>query len=550
MKKLLYPLSLILTAFLILYSCSPEEETEAPTSTVQSTTPEPEPETPEPVVVQYTLTVTASEGGTVSNEGGAYDEGSNVIVSADVIQGYVFTGWNDGSNSNPRTFSLNTNISVTANYSSIQDYFNDNFNASSIPELTSPNNSTDNYLQSFRPFYDYNSLIGRTQYSFTYVNDNGDVGLNPPPSDENHGHQQMFTQFLDINNNQIPDLVISAHDVTTEDIGEIYVIIDNELTFRFDSQQACTRKILSGDFDNNGSDDIVLIGTGIDQQPYSGTKTKIIYFTPNNYEIVSLDEQASYYHTGAIGDVNNDSNLDIMVVNNQNNVSDGDTFVYLGNGDKTFSKVYQGRTFPSESDSNAFGNRYNMDFHDFNNDNNLDIIIGGHEWDVGYERPYRTSIYYGNGDGTFDYSNPILIPEVDYWGIVNDFKMLDIDNDGISEIIINRTTGHEDYGVLENDRGYDGVKIQILKKADNEYVEHQIIDVPNSWFDLPPTWIEWIPFIEMFDVNHDGILDIVPDSEGISNPDYNELKRFWGMYYKGNSSGRFELEYFNPNQPN
>ena len=46
MKKLIYPLAFALTAFLILYSCSPEEETKAPTSTVQSTTPEPEPETP------------------------------------------------------------------------------------------------------------------------------------------------------------------------------------------------------------------------------------------------------------------------------------------------------------------------------------------------------------------------------------------------------------------------------------------------------------------------------------------------------------------------
>ena len=46
MKKLLYQSSFILTAFLILYSCSPEEEdTIPPTSTVQSTTPEPETET-------------------------------------------------------------------------------------------------------------------------------------------------------------------------------------------------------------------------------------------------------------------------------------------------------------------------------------------------------------------------------------------------------------------------------------------------------------------------------------------------------------------------
>ena len=550
MKKLLYPLAFILTTFLILYSCSvDEEDTTPPNSTIQSTTPEPE--TPAPS--QYTLTVTAVEGGTVSTEGGTYDEGTNINVSAQIIQGYVFTGWNDGSITNPKIITLNQDTSLSASFISIQDYFNSNFNSSTIPEINAPNNTTDNYLKWFRPFYDYNSLIDRAQYSFTYINDNGDVGLNPPPSEENHGHQQMFTQFLDINNNQIPDLVISAHDVTTDDIGEIYVIIDNELKFRFDSQQAVTRKILSGDIDGNGSEDIVLIGTGIDGPPYTGTKIKIIYFTPNNYEIVTLSEQPSYYHTGAIGDVNNDNNLDIMVVNNQNTASDGETFIYLGKGNKTFSKIYQGNNWPSANYPSGFTNRYNMEFHDFNNDDNLDIIIGGHEWEFKLPElgvPFRTTIYYGNGDGTFDYFNPIILPEIDYWGIVNDFKMLDIDDDGTSEIIINRTTGHEDYNVVDNDRGYDGIKIQILKKVDGEYINHQIIDGPSGWFDLPPTWIEWIPFIEMFDVNGDGILDIVPDSEGISNPNYNELKRYWGMYYRGDSSGRFELDFFNPNQPN
>ena len=547
MKKLLYPVAFTLTAFLILYSCSAEEEDTTPPPSIIQT---PEPETPAPS--QYTLTVTALEGGTVSTEGGTYDEGTNINVSAQIIQGYVFTGWNDGSITNPKIITLNQDTSLSASFISIQDYFNSNFNSSTIPEINAPNNTTDNYLKWFRPFYDYNSLIDRAQYSFTYINDNGDVGLNPPPSEENHGHQQMFTQFLDINNNQIPDLVISAHDVTTDDIGEIYVIIDNELKFRFDSQQAVTRKILSGDIDGNGSEDIVLIGTGIDGPPYTGTKIKIIYFTPNNYEIVTLSEQPSYYHTGAIGDVNNDNNLDIMVVNNQNTASDGETFIYLGNGDKTFSKIYQGNNWPSANYPSGFTNRYNMEFHDFNNDDNLDIIIGGHEWEFKLPElgvPFRTTIYYGNGDGTFDYFNPIILPEIDYWGIVNDFKMLDIDDDGTSEIIINRTTGHEDYNVVDNDRGYDGIKIQILKKVDGEYINHQIIDGPSGWFDLPPTWIEWIPFIEMFDVNGDGILDIVPDSEGISNPNYNELKRYWGMYYRGDSSGRFELDFFNPNQP-
>jgi len=68
MKKLLYPIAFALTAFLLAYSCSTEEEdTTPPPSVVKPTTPEPE---PEPEVTQYTLTVTAGGRGTVSTEGG------------------------------------------------------------------------------------------------------------------------------------------------------------------------------------------------------------------------------------------------------------------------------------------------------------------------------------------------------------------------------------------------------------------------------------------------------------------------------------------------
>ena len=56
MKKLLYPIAFALTAFLILYSCSAEEEDTTPPPSVIAT--------PEPT--QYTLTVSAEEGGTVS----------------------------------------------------------------------------------------------------------------------------------------------------------------------------------------------------------------------------------------------------------------------------------------------------------------------------------------------------------------------------------------------------------------------------------------------------------------------------------------------------
>ena len=58
-------LSICILSFIIVFSCSTEEE-EYVAPVVQT----PEPETPAPT--QYTLAVSASEGGTVSTTGGEY----------------------------------------------------------------------------------------------------------------------------------------------------------------------------------------------------------------------------------------------------------------------------------------------------------------------------------------------------------------------------------------------------------------------------------------------------------------------------------------------
>jgi len=110
MKKLLYPIVFTLTAFLILYSCSVEEEDTTPPPQVQQPTPEPEPE-----VSQFTLTVTAGEGGTVSTEGGTYDEGTEVTITATPEEGYEFVGWEGSDNdSNSLSITINGNTTLQA----------------------------------------------------------------------------------------------------------------------------------------------------------------------------------------------------------------------------------------------------------------------------------------------------------------------------------------------------------------------------------------------------------------------------------------------------
>ncbi len=78
-------------------------------------------------VTQYSLTVTAGTGGSVSTSGGTYDDGSSVSITATPNDGYEFSGWN-GSNS------TNSTISVTINSNTIIE---DLFTEIPITETTS-----------------------------------------------------------------------------------------------------------------------------------------------------------------------------------------------------------------------------------------------------------------------------------------------------------------------------------------------------------------------------------------------------------------------------
>ena len=77
----------------------------------------------------YTLTVTTSEGGTVSTEGGEYEEGTEVTVTATAEDGYEFIEWDGNDNqSNSFTVSINSNITIQANFQIIQS--NENYYSS------------------------------------------------------------------------------------------------------------------------------------------------------------------------------------------------------------------------------------------------------------------------------------------------------------------------------------------------------------------------------------------------------------------------------------
>ena len=123
MKKL--SIHLIFFSLLIValaFSCSTEVEDTTSTPIVQIPDPETEPEPePEPVPVEYTLSVSSSEGGTVSSEGGTYDEGAEVTITATANEGYAFIGWDGIDSTNETlTITLNSNLNIEPIFQLIQ----------------------------------------------------------------------------------------------------------------------------------------------------------------------------------------------------------------------------------------------------------------------------------------------------------------------------------------------------------------------------------------------------------------------------------------------
>ena len=107
MKSILSSTVHITFLFLFINSCSKDA-------------PVPE----EPASTQYTLTINAEEGGTISPDAnGIYNEGATITVTATPDEGYVFVRW-EGSDSteNSLTITLNSNESLNAVFELIPLY--------------------------------------------------------------------------------------------------------------------------------------------------------------------------------------------------------------------------------------------------------------------------------------------------------------------------------------------------------------------------------------------------------------------------------------------
>ena len=59
-------------------------------------------------VAQYSLTVSAGEGGSVSTAGGTYNAGTEITITADEVEGYTFMGWSNDNSQDSTSITFNS----------------------------------------------------------------------------------------------------------------------------------------------------------------------------------------------------------------------------------------------------------------------------------------------------------------------------------------------------------------------------------------------------------------------------------------------------------
>jgi len=299
----------------------------------------------------------------------------------------------------------------------------------------------------------------------------------------------------DYNNDNYIDILITGLTGTGVPVSKIYRNNGNN-TFTeqtgINIQGVYNSSVAWGDYDNDGYLDIIITGRTIANDFISAIYRNNRDNTFTEQTGISL--QGIYSGSVAWCDYDKDGDMDILLTGfNSNNIPV--SRLYRNNGDNTFTEQ-TGISLNGVANSS-------VDWGDYDNDGDLDIILSGESGTSIVE--YITCLYRNNGNGTFSELTSAVLKGVHSgsvaWG--------DYDSDGLSDILL---TGHS--GKIESEY-YSAV---YRNNGDNTFTEQtgiNLLKVYNSS-------VKW------GDYDKDNRLDIFLAGY---NPNYGSVTRIYKNHY-------------------
>ena len=506
------------------------------------------------IVNSYTLTVSAGEGGSVSSEGGEYEEGTEVTITATPAECYSFNSWSDGNTNPQRNININGDQNITANFESLANniqysFVNLTFPCAAAISTEKSYNETNSY--EVGPF-GWFSVIMQENHPEWYYPSNTDY--NPPGAFSMDPHNFAHGDF---NNDGLQDLVITwatfPHTLERDTRYNYSIFLNNgdgSMSYDHEAIASSTAhnnhfayRTKTADFNGDGLDDIVSASMGViqrlpGQDPYTRWERIPLllslgdgrfYDASTNIEgqedNISPPEGHSFGHELSIGDVDGDGDIDLYT----------GKILLLNDGSGSFTNNTE--LLPEEL--KPWGrNLWSSVIADFNNDGIDDFFVPYAETTGASWEQYKdfSGVYSLSKDGKPSYENSDIgfITEAKY-GIGNSkFNYAidyDINLDGYKDIVI---------AVTRVDPYYVGKGLQVfLNTYDSETGNRKFIPGDN----LLPNEGSLDSFhgegqLSVVDINNDGTLDIAHTSGA-----YGDEK---GLSFYINNGGNLEL--FDMNQ--
>lgn len=314
------------------------------------------------------------------------------------------------------------------------------------------------------------------------------------------------------------------------------------------------RRLIVKDLNGDGEDDFFVANQGFDQAPFSGELNSMFFqnggfFTDKSSQ---LPQVQAFYHSATIGDLRKNGNQDIIVgvlgntfnssINPNylgNNVANGSyigSYILRNDGNGNFT--YDNTSLPNlvsnsyqlfntgKAVDTAFSGHFLASFlNDFNKDGYPDLLLTSDQYS-------RNSgiIFFNDKKGKFNDKDFTLLP-VGLFGssntIVPEAKIVDINNDGLDDIILSETSNNPYYGIG---------KMQVLINNNGSFV-----DQTSTYFsDEALLNDKWFQYIHTVDLNGDNIPEI------FNSVDYYDPTK--KIYYYVSKNGKFIKKELDPNK--